>query len=248
MEIYFCSCYSSKLKIKKMGHLTSDDKKPYIVKWWQLTESKNIFVTKFVGRKEADRVGSWRLRYVYLRQINSHRCALCVTPGNINSLVRLRDHSLYSFRLFLSDSSCARVFTPSLSLNCHSTAAFIRSPRQLLQSDTGDPHFALDPLTYRCLLSLLPLQTSLNHAPPRHIPPPPDSGREALRPAAPPPPPFLERKSATVICVPGLWITLNLKGCNARYQRVIRALVSFMRWSHCKGAWSEQRVNSRPRR
>ncbi len=93
----------------------------------------------------------------------------------------------------------------------------------------------------------LPLQTSLNHAPPRHIPPPPDSGREALRPAAPPPP-FLERKSATVICVPGLWITLNLKGCNARYQRVIRALVSFMRWSHCKGAWSEQRVNSRPRR
>ncbi len=36
--------------------------------------------------------------------------------------------------------------------------------------------------------------------------------------------------------------------CNARYQRVIRASVSFMRWSHCKGAWSEQRVNSHPRR
>ncbi len=52
-----------------------------------------------------------------------------------------------------------------LSLNCRSTAAFIRSPRQLLQSDTGDPHFALDPLTYRCLLIFLPLQTSLNHAP-----------------------------------------------------------------------------------
>ncbi len=30
------------------------------------------------------------------------------------------------------------------------------SPRQLLQSDTGVPHFALDPLTYRCLLSLSP--------------------------------------------------------------------------------------------
>ncbi len=118
------------------------------------------------------------------------------------------------------------------------------SPRQLLQSDTGVPHFALDPLTYRCLLSLSP---AADFAEPRHIPPPPDSGREALRPAAPPPP-FLERKSATVTCVPGLWITLNLKGCNARYQRVIRALVSFMRWSHCKGAWSEQRVNSRPRR
>ncbi len=121
------------------------------------------------------------------------------------------------------------------------------SPRQLLQSDTGVPHFALDPLTYRCLLSLSPAADFAEPRPPRHIPPPPDSGREALRPAAPPPP-FLERKSATVICVPGLWITLNLKGCNARYQRVIRALVSFMRWSHCKGAWSEQRVNSRPRR
>ncbi len=170
------------------------------------------------------------------------------SPGNINSLVRLRDHSLYSFRLFLSDSSCARVFTPSLSLNCRSTAAFIRSPRQLLQSDTGDPHFALDPLTYRCLLSLSPAADFAEPRPPRHIPPP-----ARLRPGSPPacsppPPPFLERKSATVICVPGLWITLNLKGCNARYQRVIRALVSFMRWSHCKGAWSEQRVNSRPRR
>ncbi len=89
--------------------------------------------------------------------------------GNINSLVRLRDHSLYSFRLFLSDSSCARVFTPSLSLNCRSTAAFIRSPRQLLQSDTGDPHFALDPLTYRCLLSLSPAADFPEPRPPRHI-------------------------------------------------------------------------------
>ncbi len=93
----------------------------------------------------------------------------------------------------------------------------------------------------------LPLQTSLNHAPLATYPhrPTQDGKPSGLQP---PPPPFLERKSATVICVPGLWITLNLKGCNARYQRVIRALVSFMRWSHCKGAWSEQRVNSRPRR
>ncbi len=77
-----------------------------------------------------------------------------------------------------------------LSLNCRSTAAFIRSPRQLLQSDTGDPHFALDPLTYRCLLSLSPAADFAEPRPPRHIPPPPDSGREALRPAAPPPPPI----------------------------------------------------------
>ncbi len=180
-----------------------------------------------------------------LTQINSHRCA---HPRHLAHQLSqcLSDHSLYSFRLSLSYSSCARVFTPSLSMNSRSTVAFIRSPRQLLQSDTGDPHFALDPLTYRCLLSLSPAADFAEPRPPRHIPPPPDSGREARRPAAPPPPPFLERKSATVICVPGLWITLNLKGCNARYQRVIRALVSFMRWSHCKGAWSEQRVNSRP--
>ncbi len=61
------------------------------------------------------------------------------------------------------------------------------SPRQLLQSDTGVPHFALDPLTYRCLLSLSPAADFAEPRPPRHIPPPPDSGREALRPAAPPP-------------------------------------------------------------
>ncbi len=64
------------------------------------------------------------------------------------------------------------------------------SPRQLLQSDTGVPHFALDPLTYRCLLSLSPTADFAEPRPPRHIPPPPDSGREALRPAAPPPPPI----------------------------------------------------------
>ncbi len=47
-------------------------------------------------------------------------------------------------------------------------AAFIRSPRQLLQSDTGDPHFALDPLTYRCLLSLSPAADFAEPRPPRH--------------------------------------------------------------------------------
>ncbi len=52
-------------------------------------------VTKFVGRKEADRVGSWRLRYVYLRQINSHRCALCVTRKH--QLSRSSPRSLSAF-------------------------------------------------------------------------------------------------------------------------------------------------------
>ncbi len=60
-----------------------------------------LAVTKFVGRKEADRVGSWRLRYVYLRQINSHRCALCVT----------RKHQLSR-----SSPRSLSVFVPTVSL------------------------------------------------------------------------------------------------------------------------------------
>ncbi len=55
-----------------------------------------------------------------------------------------------------------------LSLNSCSTVAFIWSPRQLLQSDTGVPHFALDPLTYRCLLSPSPAADFAEPRPPRH--------------------------------------------------------------------------------
>lgn len=36
----------------------------------------------------------------------------------------------------------------------------------------------------------------------------------------------------TAICPPGLWVTLNLKGCRARYNQVIRVLPSFMWWRH----------------
>ncbi len=56
-----------------------------------------------------------------------------------------------------------------LSLNSCSTVAFIWSPRHLLQSDTGVPHFALDPLTYRCLLSPSPAADFAEPRPPRHI-------------------------------------------------------------------------------
>ncbi len=42
------------------------------------------------------------------------------------------------------------------------------SPRQLLQSDTGVPHFALDPLTLRCLLSLSPTADFPEPRPPHH--------------------------------------------------------------------------------
>ncbi len=53
-------------------------------------------------------------------------------------------------------------------MNSCSTVAFIWSPRQLLQSDTGVPHFALDPLTYRCLLSPSPAADFAEPRPPRH--------------------------------------------------------------------------------
>ncbi len=79
---------------------------PMVRTWWQrrsgfLPQVSATSVTKFVGRKEADRVGSWRLRYVYLRQINSHRCALCVT----------RKHQLSR-----SSPRSLSVFVPTVSL------------------------------------------------------------------------------------------------------------------------------------
>ncbi len=81
---------------------------------------------------------------------------------------------------------CARVSTPSLhELPFH--GGFYPSPRQLLQSDTGVPHFALDPLTYRCLLSLSP---AADFAEP--CPPSPHTPTARLRPGSPPacsPPP-----------------------------------------------------------
>ncbi len=101
-------------------------------------------------------------------QINLKQGAHSARPKNINSLGCLSDHSQHSFRLSLSHRPCARVLTPSLSMNSCSTVAFIWSPRQLLQSDTGVPHFALDPLTYRCLLSLSPAADFAEPRPPRH--------------------------------------------------------------------------------
>ncbi len=122
-----------------------------------------------------------------LFSINLNRCALCAS--SVHQLSRLSQRSLSAFVLAVSLVTDHAPESPlRLSQNSHSTVAFIRSPRQLLQSDTGVPHFALDPLTYRRLLSLSPAADFAEPRPPRHIPPPPDSGREAPRPAAPPPP------------------------------------------------------------
>ncbi len=170
---------------------------------------------------------------------------LCVLKTS-TSLGCLSDHSQHSLRLSPSHRPCARVFTPSLSeLLFHSGFYLVSHANYCNQTQV----FLILHLTHYLPLS----PESFSRCRLRWTTPPsPHTPTARLRPGSPPacspPPPFLERKSATTICVPGLWITLNLKGCNARYQRVIRALVSFMRWSHCKGAWSEQRVNSHPRR
>ncbi len=71
--------------------------------------SRHVIVTKFVGRKEADRVGSWRLRCFYLRQINSHRCALCVTRKH-----QLSRSSQRSLSVFVPAVSLWQLVRPSL--------------------------------------------------------------------------------------------------------------------------------------
>ncbi len=69
----------------------------------------------------------------------------------------------------LLPSPRARVFTPSLSIfSPFSGGFYLVSPRQLLESDTGVPHFALDPLTHRCLLSLSPAADFAETRTPRH--------------------------------------------------------------------------------
>ncbi len=87
----------------------------------------------------------------------------------INSHGCLGFHSLCSFWLSPQPSPCARVSTPCLSVFFSFSGGFyLVSPFQLLQSNTGFPHFALDPLTHRFLLSLSQAQqTSLNFAEPR---------------------------------------------------------------------------------
>ncbi len=121
-----------------------------------------------------------------LFSINLNRCALCAS--SVHQLSRLSQRSLSVFVLAVSLSQTMRPSLHSVSLRTPVPRwLYPVTPRQLLQSDTGVPHFALDPLTYRCLLSLSPAADFAEPRPPRHIPPPPDSGREALRPAAPPP-------------------------------------------------------------
>ncbi len=104
--------------------------------------------------------------YCFLN-INLNRCALCVS--SVHQLSRLSQRSLSVFVLAVSLSQSMR---PSLHSISPRTPVlrwlYPVSPRQLLQLDTGVPHFALDPLTYRCLLSLSPAADFVEPRPPRH--------------------------------------------------------------------------------
>ncbi len=94
-----------------------DDIRKWRSRWWGHDGSGvpasflgfGTSVAKFVGRKEADRVGSWRLRYFYLRQINSHRCALCVTRKH-----QLSRSSPRSLSAFVPTVSLWQLVRPSL--------------------------------------------------------------------------------------------------------------------------------------
>ncbi len=154
-----------------------------------------IYLCNKVRKKEGSGQG-WlvKTRVIYCTQINLNRCALCAS--SVHQLSRLSPRSLSVFVLAVSRTQTMRPSLHSVSPRMPAPQwLYLVSPRQLLQSDTGVPHFALDPLTYRCLLSPSPAADFAEPRPPRHIPPLPDSGREALRPAAPPPPPHSWRGS-----------------------------------------------------
>ncbi len=104
---------------------------------------------------------------LFLFSINLNRCALCAS--SVHQLSRLSQRSLSVFVLAVSLSQTMRPSLHSVSLRTPVPRwLYPVTPRQLLQSDTGVPHFALDPLTYRCLLSLSPAADFAEPRPPRH--------------------------------------------------------------------------------
>ncbi len=95
-----------------------------------------------------------------------NRCALCTSYAH--QLSRLSRISLSVFVLAVSFSPAHAPESPLRLSLCSPVLRWLLSvsPRQLLQSDTGVPHFALDPLTYRCLLSLSPVADFAEPRPP----------------------------------------------------------------------------------
>ncbi len=145
---------------------------PLVRTWWQrrsgfLPRVSATSVTKFVmeGRKRTGLAweDSGEIYSDKLKQLRTLR-ALKTSTLSVVSAITL---SIRFGCLPLTDRA------PESSLRLSSRVPTPRwlywvSPRQLLQSDTGVPHFALDPLTYRCLLSLSPAADFAEPRPPRH--------------------------------------------------------------------------------
>ncbi len=119
-----------------------------------------------------------------------------LSVASVHQLSRLSQRSLSVFVLAVSLSTDHAPESPlRLSLNSRSTVAFIRSLHANYCNQTQVfliLHLTHLLTTVSCVF--LPLQTSLNHAPPATYPHRPT---QAGKPSGlqPPPPPFLERKS-----------------------------------------------------
>ncbi len=144
----------------------------YASKGRSQTTANGILIWEDVCNKVRKKEGSgqgWlvKTRVIYCTQINLNRCALCAS--SVHQLSRLSPRSLSVFVLAVSRTQTMRPSVHSVSPRILAPRwLYLVSPRQLLQSDTGVPHFALDPLTYRCLLSLSPAADFAEPRPPRH--------------------------------------------------------------------------------
>ncbi len=144
---------------------------PSVRTWWQ---RRSGFLPGFRHqcnkvRKKEGSGQDWlvKTRVIYCTQINLNRCALCAS--SVHQLSRLSQYSLSVFVLAVSHTQTMRPSLHSVSLRIPAPRwLYLVSPRQLLQSDTGVPHFALDPLTYRCLLRLFRAADFAEPRPPRH--------------------------------------------------------------------------------
>ncbi len=105
-------------------------------------------------------LGKTRVKFIQIKQLRALKTSTLLVVSAITLSIRFGCLPLTDRAPESSLRLSPRVPTPRW--------LYWVSPRQLLQSDTGVPHFALDPLTYRCLLSLSPAADFAEPRPPRH--------------------------------------------------------------------------------
>ncbi len=158
-------------------------------------------------RKQEDKVGVRRLVWLYsITQNHKTKVVLLAhfTKAQLSTITQFP-----GFLHFSEQSVCTSLCPVSLSdIHDRQFLFYLFSSCQFLQSDTSVHHFALDLLTARLPM----LSPAADFAEPR--PPSPHTPTARFSPGRLPAyRPFLESKSATAICAPGLWTILNLKGC-----------------------------------